>query len=138
MHDVRALVAGAALSLGALFASAGGAGAVELNGAWASSADQCDKVFTREGGKLGFTDMSEVYGGGFIVDGRQLIGKFARCTVKARKDDGPNVNLVASCATDIMLSSVQFSLKQLDANSIARLFPGMADMEIIYHRCPFN
>lgn len=138
MHDVRALVAGAALSLGALFASAGGAGAVELNGAWASSTDQCDKVFTREGGKLGFTDMSEVYGGGFIVDGRQLIGKFARCTVKARKDDGPNVNLVASCATDIMLSSVQFSLKQLDANSIARLFPGMADMEIIYHRCPFN
>jgi hypothetical protein len=80
--------------------------------------------------------MSDVYGGGFIVDGNQLIGKFARCKVKARKDSGPNVNLVASCATDIMLSSVQFSLKELDADSIARLFPGMEDMEIRYHRCP--
>ena len=138
MHDVRAVVAGAALSLAVLFASSGGASAVELNGAWATSADQCEKVFSREGGKLGFSDMSEVYGGGFIIDGKQLIGKFGRCTVKARKDDGANVNLVASCATDIMLSSVQFSLKQLDATSIARLFPGMDDMEIRSHRCPFN
>ncbi|WP_448045446.1 hypothetical protein [Bradyrhizobium liaoningense] len=135
MMDSRGLVTAAALSLSSLLASAGGADAVELDGAWASSADQCDKVFTREGGKLGFTDMSEVYGGGFIIDGKQLIGKFARCTVKARKEDGPNVNLVASCATDIMLSTVQFSLKQLDVNSVARLFPGMEDMEIRYYRC---
>ncbi|MHB0769511.1 hypothetical protein [Bradyrhizobium sp. 5.13L] len=138
LHDVRTLGAGTVLLLGASFASAGGAGAVDLNGAWATSADQCEKVFTREGGKLGFSDMSEVYGGGFIVDGKQLIGKFGRCTVKARKDDGTDVNLIASCATDIMLSSVQFNLKQLDANSIARRFPGMEDMEIRYHRCPFN
>lgn len=135
MLDSRGLVTVAALSLSSLLASAGSADAVELDGAWASSADQCDKVFTREGGKLGFTDMSEVYGGGFIIDGKQLIGKFARCTVKVRKEDGPNVNLVASCATDIMLSTVQFSLKQLDVNSVARLFPGMEDMEIKYYRC---
>lgn len=135
MHSSRALVAGAALSIGGLVAASGCAGAVELNGAWATSAEQCDKVFVREGGKLGFTEMSELYGGGFIVDGNQLIGKSARCTVKARKEDGANVNLVASCATDIMLSTVQFSLKQLNADSVARLFPGMEDMEIRYHRC---
>ena len=80
--------------------------------------------------------MSDVYGGGFIVDGDQIIGKFARCRIKARKDSGPDVNLVASCATDMMLSNVQFSLKELDANSVARLFPGMEDMEIRYQRCP--
>ncbi|WP_271589376.1 hypothetical protein [Bradyrhizobium sp. CCBAU 53415] len=116
----------------------GRAGAVDLNGAWATSADQCDKVFTREGDKLGFTEMSEVYGGGFIVDGDQLIGKSARCKVKVRRDVGTNVNLIATCATDIMLSSVQFSVKALDANSIARLFPGMEDMEIRYNRCPMR
>jgi hypothetical protein len=93
-------------------------------------------VFVRQGGKLGFTDMSDVYGGGFIIDGDQIVGKFARCRIKARKDDGVNVNLVAACATDIMLSNVQFSLKALDADSIARLFPGIEDMEIRYHRCP--
>jgi len=36
----------------------------------------------------------------------------------------------------MMLSSVQFSLKELDADSLVRLFPGMEDMEIRYHRCP--
>ncbi|MDA9422244.1 hypothetical protein [Bradyrhizobium guangdongense] len=130
--------AAVALSLSAILAMNGRAGAVDLNGAWATSADQCDKVFTREGGKLGFTEMSEVYGGGFIVDGDQLIGKSARCKVKVRRDVGTSVNLIATCATDIMLSSVQFSVKALDANSIARLFPGMEDMEIRYNRCPMR
>ena len=130
------LAASAALLLGSLLVMAGRADALDLNGAWASAADQCAKVFTRQGGKLGFTEMSDVYGGGFIIDGDQIIGKFARCRIKARKDDGMNVNLIAACATDIMLSSVQFSLKELDANSVARLFPGIEEMEIRYHRCP--
>jgi hypothetical protein len=119
-----------------LLSMAGGADALDLSGAWASDADQCAKVFVRQGGQLGFTDMSDVYGGGFIINGDQIIGKFARCRIKARKDSGPDVNLIAACATDIMLSSVQFSLRELDANSIVRLFPGIEDMEIRYHRCP--
>jgi hypothetical protein len=126
----------AVLLLGSFLATSGGAVAVELNGAWVTSADQCAKVFTRQGGKLGFTDMSDVYGGGFIIDGDQIVGKFARCRIKSRKDNGPNVNLIAACATDIMLSSVQFSLKELDADSLVRLFPGIEEMEIRYHRCP--
>lgn len=119
-----------------LVVTAVGANALDLNGAWVSDADNCGKVFARKGAQLGFTDMSEVYGGGFIVDGDQIIGKFAHCRIRARKDTGSSVNLVAACATDIMLSSVQFSLKELDANSLIRQFPGMEDMEIRYHRCP--
>ena len=136
MTGPRKRAAAVALLFGSLLTSAGRADAVDLNGAWAGDADQCAKVFVRQGGKLGFTEMSDVYGGGFIIDGDQIVGKFARCRIKARKNDGVNVNLVAACATDIMLSSVQFSLKELDANSIARLFPGIEDMEIRYHRCP--
>jgi hypothetical protein len=83
-----------------------------------------------------FTDLSDVYGGGFIVDGDQIIGKFARCKIKARKDGRQTVNLIAACATDIMLSSVQLSAKALDADTIIRLFPGMDDIEIRYSRCP--
>ncbi|MBR0705551.1 hypothetical protein [Bradyrhizobium liaoningense] len=119
-----------------LIVAAASAEALDLNGAWVGDADNCSKVFARKGAQLGFTDMSDVYGGGFIVDGDQIVGKFARCRIKARKDNGPNVNLVAACATDIMLSSIQLSLKELDANSIIRLFPGMEDMEIRYFRCP--
>jgi hypothetical protein len=136
MTGPRKPAASAALLLGSLLVMAGRADALDLNGAWASDANQCAKVFVRQGGKLGFTEMSDVYGGGFIIDGDQIIGKFARCRIKARKDDGMNVNLIAACATDIMLSSVQFSVRELDADSIARLFPGMEDMEIRYHRCP--
>jgi hypothetical protein len=136
MTDFRKPSATAALLLGSLLATASPADALDLNGAWASDADQCAKVFVLKGGQLGFTEMSDVYGGGFIIDGDQIIGKFARCKIKARKDDGPNVNLIAACATDIMLSSVQFSVKELNADTIARLFPGMADMEIRYRRCP--
>jgi hypothetical protein len=136
MTGPRKPAASVALLLGSLLGMAGRADALDLNGAWASDANQCAKVFVRQGGRLGFTEMSDVYGGGFIIDGDQIIGKFARCRIKARKDDGMNVNLIAACATDIMLSSVQFSVRELDANSIARLFPGMEDMEISYHRCP--
>jgi hypothetical protein len=136
MTGPRKPAASVALLFGSLLTLAGRVDAVELNGAWAGDADQCARVFVRQGGKLGFTEMSDVYGGGFIIDGDQIVGKFARCRIKARKDDGVNVNLVAACATDIMLSSVQFSLKELDANSIVRLFPGIEDMEISYHRCP--
>ena len=134
--DLRRMTALAAALLASQFVTGSRADALDLNGAWASDADSCAKVFARQGGQLGFTDMSDVYGGGFIIDGDQIIGKFARCRIKTRKDNGPNVNLIAACATDIMLSSVQFSLKELDANSLARLFPGMEDMEIRYHRCP--
>jgi|SRR3974390_2188709 len=136
MTALRKLLVSAVLLLGSLPAISAGAGAVDLNGAWATSADQCDKVFTRQGGKLGFSEMSDVYGGGFFIDGDQIVGKFARCKIKARKDNGPNVNLIAACATDIMLSDVQFSVKELDADSIVRLFPGMEDIELRYHRCP--
>ncbi|OAF11799.1 hypothetical protein AYJ54_08040 [Bradyrhizobium centrolobii] len=134
--DLRKVIALSALLLASPAVTASRADALDLNGAWASDADNCAKVFVRQGVQLGFADMSDVYGGGFIIDGDQIIGKFARCRIKARKDAGPNVNLIAACATDIMLSSVQFSLKELDANSLVRLFPGMEDMEIRYHRCP--
>jgi hypothetical protein len=125
-----------AVLLASFLVTAGGASAIDLNGAWVSDADNCTKVFARNGAQVGFTDMSDVYGGGFIINGDQIVGKFARCRIKARKDNGPYVNMVAACATDMMLSSVQFSLRELDANSLVRLFPGMDDMEIRYHRCP--
>ncbi len=112
------------------------ANAFELTGAWATSADQCTKVFVRQGAKLGFTEMSDAFGGGFIVDGNEITGKFARCKIKTKKENSGNINLIAACASDIMLSTVQFNLKELDANSLVRLFPGIEDMEIRYHRCP--
>lgn len=111
------------------------ASAFDLIGAWAGDAENCAKVFARKGGQITFTDNSDVYGSGFIVDGDQIIGRYARCRIKARKVDGPNINLIAACASDIMLSSVQLSAREIDANTLMRLFPGMEEMEIKYYRC---
>jgi hypothetical protein len=114
------------------------AGAVDLSGAWATSADECSNVFVRRGRakQIEFTALSDQHGGGFIVEADRLRGKFARCKIKTRKEDGDAVTIIAGCATDIMLSNVQFSLKMLEPNKISRVFPGIADMAISYHRCP--
>ena len=86
--------------------------------------------------KFDFAALSYQQGGGFIFEADRLRGKFARCKIKSRKEDGDIVNIIAGCATDIMLSNVQFSLKMLDPNKISRIFPGIEDMAISYHRCP--
>jgi hypothetical protein len=79
--------------------------ATDLSGAWATDADQCSRVFVRKGraGQIGFSALSSQHGGGFIVEADQLRGKFARCKIKTRKEDGQTVNIIAGCATDIML-----------------------------------
>lgn len=112
--------------------------AVDLTGAWATHADECSKVFIRKGraNEVGFTAMSDQHGGGFIIESDRLRGKFATCKIKTKKEDGQTVNIIAGCATDIMLSNVQFSLKLLEPNRILRTFPGMQDVEISYDRCP--
>ena len=110
--------------------------AVDLTGAWASDADNCKQVFVRKGrGQIGFAPLSQQHGGGFIVEADRLRGKFITCKIKNQKEDGQTVNIIASCASDIMLSNVQFSLKVLEPNRITRTFPGMQDMEISYYRC---
>jgi hypothetical protein len=60
MTGPRKLATSVTLLFGWLLTLAGRADALDLNGAWAASADQCDKVFTRQGGRLGFTEMSDV------------------------------------------------------------------------------
>jgi hypothetical protein len=64
-----------------------------------------------------------------------LRGKLATCKIKSRREDGDTVHMIAACATDIMLSDVQFSLKVVDQNKIMRIFPGVPDMQQSYERC---
>jgi hypothetical protein len=127
----------AAPLVGALFAISQEAIAFDLTGAWAAKADQCNKVFARKGraNQVDFTNFSGAYGGGFIVEPNRLRSKFEACSIKSRKDDGQNINLVVACAKGIMLSNVQFFLKVVDDDTVTRLFPGIEGMDMNYHRC---
>jgi hypothetical protein len=42
---------------------------------------------------------------------------------------------VAACATDIMLSDVQFSLRVINDDKVSRIFPGMEGIELSFDRC---
>jgi hypothetical protein len=113
------------------------ASAVVLTGAWATDGDKCDKVFMRRGRakQIDFAEFAGVHGGGFIIDADQLKGKFVKCKIKTRKEDEQSLNLIAACASDIMLSNIQFVLKVVDDDTITRVFPGMDGMEVKYRRC---
>ena len=111
--------------------------AFDLNGAWATDAAVCDKVFVKKDNKVSFAHNSAEYGGGFIVEGNRVHGQLQSCSIKSRKDDASSIHVLAACATDIMMSSVQLSAKIINDNTILRYFPGMPDdLAMRFARCP--
>jgi hypothetical protein len=111
--------------------------ATDLNGSWATDVSACNKVFVTKGSVISFRTDSDQYGGGFIMEGNKVRGQMQTCTIKARKEEGNVVHMLATCANDIMASSIQFSARIVDDNTISRIFPGMSDdLSIKYSRCP--
>jgi hypothetical protein len=110
--------------------------AADLNGAWANDVSICNKIFEKKDGTISMTRDSDMHGSGFIIDGNQIRGKVATCTIKSRKEDGSLLQLVATCSTDVALSTVQFSLKIDSENQMTRVFPGIPEMQMPYVRCP--
>lgn len=137
MMAFRDLVAVMAISAGFALLPPRAATAFELNGAWATSAERCTKVFVRKGraNQIGFRNFSGMHGSGFIAEADRLKGKSKSCQIKSKKQSGKTINLVVACASGVMLANVQFFLNEIDENTIAREFPGMEGMEVRYYRC---
>ena len=104
--------------------------AFDLNGVWATGADQCSKIFVKNGDEIGFAQFSEEFGRGFVAHGNDIRGKTERCTITSRKETGDTIDLQAACASEIMATSTNLRLKILDANSVFRIFtdPAFAGM----------
>jgi hypothetical protein len=109
--------------------------AEDLTGLWATDGSKCSQIFTKAGASYAFAQNSDIYGSGFIIDGRRIVTQMAKCDIKTRKQDGSTTHLILGCATDVMLSSVQASFKMVGNDRIIRIFPGVGDMEIPYERC---
>ena len=112
------------------------AGAGDLIGAWANDSAVCDKIYVRRNNRLSFADNADAFGSGFIFEENRIRGKFASCAIKARKQDGQTINLIAVCSTDVAVDTAQFTLKFVDDNTLVRMFPGMPEMEMTFVRCP--
>jgi hypothetical protein len=134
---LRKLVLASVFATGSALLSLQEVKAFDLTGVWATSTDQCRKVFARKGRakQVSFTNFSGAYGSGFIAEANRLRGKFESCLIKSKKESGQTVNLVVACASGVMLSSVQFFLKVIDDDTISREFPGMEGLDVKYHRC---
>jgi hypothetical protein len=109
--------------------------AFELTGAWASQTDLCTLVFAKKGNQVVFTELSDLFGSGFIVDGDRIRGRSTRCTIKSKNQVGGSLELATACATSIMTSNVRFNLKIIDDNNLSRLFPEIPEMTLKYSRC---
>jgi hypothetical protein len=135
MFDARRLPAIVVILLGLIPLRPVEAQAFELTGAWASQTDLCTLVFTKKGNQVVFTELSDLFGSGFIADGNRIAGRAARCTIKSKKQDGDNLELSTACATSIMTSNVRFNLKIIDDNNLSRSFPEIPGMTLKYSRC---
>ena len=114
------------------------ANALDLNGAWANNGSACSKIFQKSGKTLNFTSNSDAFGSGFIIENDKIRGKASTCIVKTRKEDANLIHLVASCSTDVALSTMQFSVKVVDENTIVRVFLGLEELNTTYSRCPLD
>jgi hypothetical protein len=109
--------------------------AMDLTGAWASDASVCNKIFAKDGNRIGFKQESDIYGSGFIIEGKRIRAQSANCEIRSSTENAGVIHMLAACATDIMLQSVQLSVKVLGDNSIVRFFPGLPDITMNYFRC---
>jgi hypothetical protein len=126
---------GAAVMLGSSVLSVAEARAIELTGAWATHADLCSRVFTKQDNRVVDAEFSEVFGSGLIIDGDRITGRTGTCTIKSRKQEGNSLELSAACASSIMTQDLRFSLKIIDDNNISRSFPEISGMSLNYTRC---
>jgi hypothetical protein len=132
-----ALLIGVMSALAAFTFLGSSAHAFDLTGAWATDTSVCEKVFVKTGSKISLRQDSDLYGGGFVVDGRQIIGQIAKCNIKSTKDDGDSIKLIAACSTGVMISDQQYTVKVVNDNQITLSSPGPIDMSTGYVRCPF-
>jgi hypothetical protein len=129
------IIAAVALACVSLQLAGRAAQAAEADGSWASAPDACDKVFVKKGGRISFATQADMYGSGFVISGRQIRGKFAKCGVKLRKREGDTVHLVAACSTDVAVETVQFTFKLEGDDKMVRMFPGLPELATPYFRC---
>jgi len=137
-HSAIFKIALAAFALASGLLSPRISAAAELDGAWTNDKDSCERIFTRNGGKIVFAKDADFYGSGFVVDGRVLRGKAATCKIKSMSKRGNRIHIAATCATDIMLSDTQFDLTLGEDGRLTRSFPGMPEINMTYERCTFN
>jgi hypothetical protein len=80
------------------------------------------------------TTTSDLYGGGFIIEGNHVRGKFVTCNIESNRQDGSTIHLSVACTTEIATEQIQFDLKIVNDSTVAKMFPE-TNIAMDYHRC---
>src|SRR5262249_48372010 len=106
-----------------------------LNGAWATEAGLCAKVFVKKGREIAFAPLSDLYGTGLIIENDRVRGKIARCSIQSRTEDGASLRIRAACTARFLTSQEEFNLKIIGDKGFTRTFTSVPGLEVTYHRC---
>jgi hypothetical protein len=90
---------------------------------------EAQRSVRHERNEVKFSKESQEYGGGFVVKGNQITEQMAKCHIKSKEEDDSQIQLSATCSTDIMPPDSQFHLEIIDQNTITCTFPEMKGME---------
>jgi hypothetical protein len=101
---------------------------------WTTDRAYFGKVFVKSGNGFSFAKDAMLQGGGFIIEGRETRGPAAACRIKTTREEGAVTHMIAACATDIMFSDTQFSVRTIDPDTIARIFPSLPELETSHYR----
>jgi hypothetical protein len=110
--------------------------AADLSGAWAKDASVCNKVFVKNNNRISLTPDSELYGGGFLIEGNRASGTLEKCSIKSIKVDGTNIHLTAACSTGVMVQDLHYTVKVIGKDQISVSLAGPVNTEPPYVRCP--
>jgi hypothetical protein len=108
--------------------------AFDLNGAWSIDLSACGKVFKKRGNQLVVTSVSDLYGGGFIIEGNRVRGKFVNCNIESKKQDGTVIHLNVACTDEVATEQLQFDLNVVNNNTVSKTFPETT-ISVDYYRC---
>jgi len=132
---ISARFASAALALLTTVFVIPGAGAADLNGAWAQDHTVCSNIFVKSGNKILFTPNAELYGSGVLIEGKTATGTFQKCRIKSSRVDGDTLHILAACSTGVMVSDSKVTAKVLDENNITLTLDGPDPIEHALVRC---
>ena len=109
--------------------------AADLNGAWASDASVCNKVFVKSNNRISCAPDAELYGGGFLVEGDRATGTFQKCRIESSRTDGNILHILAACSSGVMVSDTEVTVKVVDDNNIALTLDGPDPIKHALVRC---
>ena len=108
----------------------------ELTGAWATSADDCERLFQRRGKALAYRQPVDKFARAAIVDSQRIRLPASTCRVERASPEGGALKLSADCQDSISYTSRTVDIKLRSNTEIVYSPNGDPDLDSTMVKCP--